>query len=410
MEEVNSLHSERQALALFQHHDGITGTAKSFVVQDYYQTMQHAIDSLHGKIAACLGMASHQKGRVTFNPTGLTRDGHLPWELKEISTTSTCTSLELSTGTDLSPVERVSLGKDGHITAIDGHRVVESLAWSNNQKGHTAGAYLMAIMGKSEALRLATTPVAQHGLRGSESSIFACRDNSASTVHLVSQFEMVTRTVIVPDNVSLPLRFKYDVDIRTRNNGELWASYRVEGIDSDASKQQFCADVHGLIYECHAPRFQAPIQAQFYPMPTMAWQEDARTRFTWVSAQPTGIANLKTGLTIMLDRCGNRDDARGLGQGVTDPRPATLLFEVMLERLKGDAQVAEFGPPYEGFPSLKAVAARTRTLNPLIILDGTIEDPSKAEVIRKRLPSWDLHHTHWTNNHVTQETIDDRWE
>ena len=133
----------------------------------------------------------------------------------------------------------------------------------------------------------------------------------------------------------------------------------------------------------------------------MAWLEDARTRFTWVSAQPTGVANLQTGLTIMLDRCGNRDDARGLGQvstmpcrgavpcravhakpltavcvvvrnvslpacthvwrlacgiltkvvvarlqGVTDARPTTLRFEAMVETLRSGSTEAAFGPPY----------------------------------------------------------------
>ena len=81
-EEADALHSERQALALFQHHDGITGTAKSFVVQDYFQTMERAMDSLRHKIAACLGVVSHNGGLVLFNPTGLQRDGLQSWEVK----------------------------------------------------------------------------------------------------------------------------------------------------------------------------------------------------------------------------------------------------------------------------------------------------------------------------------------
>ena len=399
--EADALHSERQALALFQHHDGITGTAKSFVVQDYFQTMQTAIDSLHSKIGECMGVVSHAGGKLTFNPTGLPRDGHQPWEVL-VHQESECVPIPLPTsGDNLSPTERVGLGRDGHLTALEGRKVVETLAWTNNQKGQTAGAYLMAVQGKSESLRLKSKA-------GSTQPISMCRDESAAATHIRSSFDMVTRTVVVPDDKALPLRFQYDVDIRSRNNGELWTSYRLEGIDSN--QQQLCADVHGLQYECHSPRFSAPLQAQFYPMPTMAWQEDARTRFSWVSAQPTGIANLQTGLTIMLDRCGNRDDARGLGQGVTDPRPATLKFEAMVETLRPGAMEAAFGPPYEGFPSLRAITARTRTLNPIIELDGSLEHTRKVDEIRQRLPQWNPHETHWTNHHVTTETIDERWQ
>jgi alpha-mannosidase II len=204
---------------------------------------------------------------------------------------------------------------------------------------------------------------------------------------------------------------EFVVDVRSRKNGELWASYRLQGIDS--AEQQLCADVHGLQYECHAPRFDAPVQSQFYPMPTMAWQEDAHTRFTWVAGQPTGVANLKTGLTIMLDRCGDHDDARGLGQGITDARPATLRFEVLVETLKKSRKPSVFGPPYEGNPSPRALAARTRTLNPLLELAGTLPptvESSKAHLLQARLPAWELHDTHWTNRHVAHETVDDRWE
>jgi hypothetical protein len=273
-----------------------------------------------------------------------------------------------------------------------------------------AGAYLMNV--KSSSIPMGLT-------QGIAEPVQVCRDDSAGAWRLTSHFDMVSRTVVVPDEEALPLRFEYNVDVRTRKDGELWASYRVEGLATALQQQQLCADVHGLVLECHAPRFSAPVQSQFYPMPTMAWLEDSRTRFTWVGAQPTGVANLKSGLTIMLDRCGTTDDGRGLGQGVTDARSVTLRFEVMVESSKvkpdGSDQVAAsaavFGPPYEGYPSVRALKARARTLNPVIELDGTLSDNNvgAVEAIRERLPAWSPRETHWTNRHVAVEKADERW-
>ena len=55
-----------------------------------------------------------------------------------------------------------------------------------------------------------------------------------------------------------------------------------------------------------------PLQAQFYPMPTMAYIEDPSI----MSKQPLGAASLQSGhLEVMLDRRLNQDDNRGVGQG-----------------------------------------------------------------------------------------------
>ena len=35
---------------------------------------------------------------------------------------------------------------------------------------------------------------------------------------------------------------------------------------------------------------------------------------------------------LMLDRRGDQDDARGLGQGVTDSRPVEMRFGVLMEK------------------------------------------------------------------------------
>jgi hypothetical protein len=87
---------------------------------------------------------------VTFNPTGLTRDGYAPWEVRVVDAqASSCVAVELSAGDDLSPSTRVGLGRDGHVTSMDGYRVVESLAWSTNEGGSSAGDAWRATGGRS---------------------------------------------------------------------------------------------------------------------------------------------------------------------------------------------------------------------------------------------------------------------
>lgn len=53
------LQGPRRSLSLFQHHDGVTGTAKSFVVQDYASKLQTSIMMVQKYMAA--GVASVQK-------------------------------------------------------------------------------------------------------------------------------------------------------------------------------------------------------------------------------------------------------------------------------------------------------------------------------------------------------------
>ena len=103
---------------------------------------------------------------------------------------------------------------------------------------------------------------------------------------------------------------------------------------------------------------QLPLQAQFYPMPAMAYIEDSATRITLATKQPLGVASLSSGqlevytletpnnqkiamkdfgwiqnsFQVMLDRRLNQDDNRGLGQGILDNVVPTLnSFRLLVE-------------------------------------------------------------------------------
>ena len=167
---------------------------------------------------------------------------------------------------------------------------------------------------------------------------------------LQTVFEMVTRRARVYKDGTVEIL--YDVDIHARNNGELWAVYKPEW-----SAEHLCSDLHGLTWECHVERKDAPLQSKFWPMPTMAWLASASKRMTWTGAQPTGVGLHDGAMVLMLDRRGNKDDARGLGQGITDSRPVMMRFGVVMETEGLKERASE-----------KALSIRNWMLNPEIEL------------------------------------------
>ena len=203
----------------------------------------------------------------------------------------------------------IKLDEHGHVIQINETPVHESLVWRSNKPGPgVAGAYLMAVTGTKDILRPTkhTTCVTK-------------QYKQAET-----KFDMLSRRIRVYNDGTI--EFIYDADIRARNNGELWAVYKPEW-----SAERLCSDVHGLTWECHTERKDAPLQAKFWPMPTMAWLASSSERLTFTGAQPTGVGFHEGAMVLMLDRCGDQDDARGLGQGITDSRPVDMRFGVLME-------------------------------------------------------------------------------
>ena len=78
-------------------------------------------------------------------------------------------------------------------------------------------------------------------------------------------------------------------------------------------------------------REKIPLQGNYFPMPSMAFIEDARVRLSVHTHSALGVASLDHGwLEVKLDRRLDQDDNRGLGQGVTDSR--LTQFKVVLSR------------------------------------------------------------------------------
>ncbi len=221
------------------------------------------------------------------------------------------------------------------ITEIKGQSVHETLVWRSNKPGQgVAGAYLMSVNKHEDVLQ-----PTKHSVCG-----------TSQYTELQTVFEMVTRRARIYKDGTVEII--YDVDIHSRNNGELWSVYK-----PDWTAKHLCSDVHGLTWECHTERKDAPLQAKFWPMPTMAWLSSAIKRMTWIGAQPTGVGLHEGAMILMLDRRGNQDDARGLGQGITDSRPVRMRFGVVIDEI-GTTE----------YPTKTALNIRNWMLNPEIEL------------------------------------------
>ena len=321
------IHSEKRALGLFQHHDGITGTAKSHVVQDYYNTMQNAVHALEQDLKTCLDVTSP----TSFNPLHIATPTHDAHEIRPIIADE-CQS------TPMASSSAIHFNDDGMITHINDVPIDESYIWRTNTPGTgKAGAYLMSVQARQDVLR----PV----------GFSSC--HTSHYTEWTSVFDMITRKVREYHDGTIELVFS--IDIRSRNNGELWSIWQPSSV-----AVQLCSDVHGLTWECHVERKDAPLQAKFWPMPTMAWLDMGNMRLTFAGAQPTGVALHEGAMILMLDRRGNQDDARGLGQGITDSRPVDMRFGVVVDN-------GEFLDQCQA--SVAALAMQNWMLNPTIELN-----------------------------------------
>ncbi|XP_039613919.1 alpha-mannosidase 2 [Polypterus senegalus] len=118
------------------------------------------------------------------------------------------------------------------------------------------------------------------------------------------------------------------VDIRGEFNREI-----AMRITSDVnSNDRFFTDLNGFQIQPRRTLGTLPLQANFYPLTTMAYIQDEQVRLTLHSAQSLGVASLRSGqLEVIMDRRLMQDDNRGLGQGVQDNKVTANLFRLLLE-------------------------------------------------------------------------------
>uniref|UniRef100_A0A4W4H329 Alpha-mannosidase n=1 Tax=Electrophorus electricus TaxID=8005 RepID=A0A4W4H329_ELEEL len=182
-----------------------------------------------------------------------------------------------------------------------------------------SGAYLFIPDGNAKPYMQKDQPI----VRVVEGPLFA------EVVAHYQHFQQTVRIHNVPGVDGLSLDITTLVDIRDQTNKEL-AMRIVTDIQSEGT---FYTDLNGFQIQPRRYLQKLPLQANFYPMPTMAYIQDSQYRLTLHTAQPGAKTPwISSSLEVILDRRLMQDDNRGLGQGLKDNKRTANRFRLLLER------------------------------------------------------------------------------
>ncbi|KAJ8977950.1 hypothetical protein NQ317_008141 [Molorchus minor] len=465
----------RQALSLFQHHDGITGTEKDHVVVDYGKRMLSAINSCQRIIQICTHILlngleaevpdkdvnyyniddvrhSHNalpehyqitigvpelrtKSVVIYNPLTFTRHEVVTFYVStpfieltdfkgkrihcqispifEYGSTMSMTKFLLSFVANIPALGLVSYTVNAVLeNELPSETVLAKVKIFNHygdvqapngfipdispipneftlQNSRVTASFSKIGLLKALKIRKTTVPVhldfAQYGTRmihnleSSGAYLFLPDKEDAVPLKIENvgvnviegvvlstvmvQLPYVHHTAVLYNTSgadSLGLEIQNVVDITKTNNFELVMRLSTNINSSD----EFFTDLNGFQIIRRKRFKKLPLQANYYPIPTMAYIEDKQTRLTIVTGSPLGCSSLYPGqIEVMLDRRLNQDDNLGLNQGVMDNHPTRHIFRILLEQVT-HALRRKITPA--GFPSLSAHVASQSLLNPLV--------------------------------------------
>ncbi|XP_032701055.1 alpha-mannosidase 2 isoform X2 [Lontra canadensis] len=200
------------------------------------------------------------------------------------------------------------------------HEVKVQFSWyGTTSKKDKSGAYLFLPDGEAKPYVYTTLPFVrvQHGRFYSDVTCFL--EHVTHRVRLYNIQGIDGQSVEV-SNI---------VDIRKEHNREI--AMRISS--SINSQNRFYTDLNGYQIQPRMTMSKLPLQANVYPMTTMAYIQDAKHRLTLLSAQSLGVSSLKSGqIEVIMDRRLMQDDNRGLEQGVHDNKVTANLFRILLEK------------------------------------------------------------------------------
>uniref|UniRef100_A0A8B9QB19 mannosyl-oligosaccharide 1,3-1,6-alpha-mannosidase n=1 Tax=Apteryx owenii TaxID=8824 RepID=A0A8B9QB19_APTOW len=316
----------RRNLGLFQHHDAITGTSKDWVVVDYGTRLFHSLMNLK-KVIIDSAHILILKDKDTYN-----YDASTPF-LKMDDVQSSQDSLPHKMVIKLTSQPRYLL----IYNPVEQERFSVVSVNVNSPR-----VKLLSPLGKPVTVQISAvwdgaTTVSHEAyqpyiftdpptIRVTHGRIFS---------EVVCFFPHVTHTMRLYKVQGLEgqsLEVSNVVDIRGEYNREL-----AMRISSDINSQnRFYTDLNGYQIQPRLTMSKLPLQANIYPMTTIAYIQDVGVRLTLHSAQSLGVASLKNGqLEVIMDRRLMQDDNRGLGQGVQDNKITANIFRLLLERRHG---------------------------------------------------------------------------
>jgi alpha-mannosidase II len=243
------------------------------------------------------------------------------------------------------------------------------LVYGTRSSKDKSGAYLFLPDGEAKPYTSKKPPV----LRVTEGPFFS---------EVITSYEhicQVVRLYNLPGVEGLSLDVSFLVDIRDYVNKELALRIHTD-IDSQGT---FFTDLNGFQVQPRRYLRKLPLQANFYPMPVMAYIQDTQTRLTLHSAQALGVSSLGDGqLEVILDRRLMQDDNRGLGQGLKDNKMTCNHFRLLLERRTMGSEAP--GDRSTSYPSLLSHLTSMYLNTP----------PLALPVAKTRLPGPDLRSFH----------------
>ena len=343
----DELQDPRRQLSLFQHHDGVTGTARTPVVKDYAKRMYNAIQKTqqvmlekmkerNSELSAAVIDDSKKGGMFTSapiiepcwrsdDPRGLSEnmcsDGERAFVYNPLlDSVQFCADLEVEGG----QVKQVTLPCEtpGPLGDAKSRRPPEFdertglMTWPVKEEWNVwavtkGGAYLF-VPGQMHAYDMKDVKIAQGGF-----------------VVETKQWRRIVIERPIPTNVDASVYdFVYEINLQEGNR-----EWFVRLSADIQSKGVFYTDLNGFNFDTHFRRDDLPIQSQVFPMPAHAAIQDSQARLTVLSEHAQGTASLKDGaIDLFLDRRLNQDDARGLGQGVQDNVATRTRFRVVVER------------------------------------------------------------------------------
>uniref|UniRef100_A0A8C8JW44 mannosyl-oligosaccharide 1,3-1,6-alpha-mannosidase n=1 Tax=Oncorhynchus tshawytscha TaxID=74940 RepID=A0A8C8JW44_ONCTS len=364
MENYRLLTEARRNLGLFQHHDAITGTGKELVVIDYGIRLFHSILNLKQVIVnSAHWLVLKDKSAYSYNPS------------KQLAPTCLFSYRPVvvynPTEQDRTSVVTVYVNTP-HVRVVTDHgRPVPaqvSAVWSEPTTASTEAFQVQLIhIYKSDMYSPARPPV----IRVTKGSVFS---------EITTTFDHVTHTLRlyhVQGVEGQSVEICNSVDIRGEFNREITMR-----LTSDVdSKDRFFTDLNGFQIQSRKTMAKLPLQANFYPMTSMAYLQDPGTRLTLLTAQSLGSASLKSGqLEVIMDRRLNQDDNRGMGQGVLDNKVTASSFRLLLEKRKLStlsypsllSHVSSLYLNHPLIPMAVSTEAESRSLSPLSPLASSL--------------------------------------
>ena len=336
------LQDPRRALSLFQHHDGVTGTAKDHVVADYARRMHDAIRFTQRWMLERLQQSSPQEVAavpaiqpciVSAAPRDVGQNlcSKLAVAFNPLETPQSCGSVVVPPHqvrvADL-PCEvsgPLLKSKTKFVFDAETGLMIEPVREEWNVWHVTKGGAYLFVPGELKSYDMADKKVQNGNLVIEKAKI---KDGG-----FVVETENWKRTVIeklVPNEFgtkSTVLDFIYEVNLQEENQ-EWFVRFACDIKNEGISH----TDLNGFNFDTHYFRADMPIQSQVFPMPTLASIQDSHLRMTVMSEHAQGTAALQDGsIDVWLDRRLEQDDNRGLGQGVVDNRPTRTRLRVVLE-------------------------------------------------------------------------------